>query len=101
MVIVMAFLINQQTNYFRWIFFSLKKTSKMFRLRGQFGQICHLRKVDTSRNALLVIGPLQLLHFIYFFSGKPVDLANLMNPTGKDFDANESAVLALIMERSK
>lgn len=33
--------------------------------------------------------------------GKPVDMANLMNPTGKEFDAQESAVLQLIMERSK
>jgi len=30
--------------------------------------------------------------------GKPVDMANLMNPTGKEFDQQESAVLALIME---
>jgi len=34
--------------------------------------------------------------------GQPVDMTNLMNPTGKDFDANQSEVLALIMEsRSK
>ena len=33
-----------------------------------------------------------------FFSGKPFDMANMMNPTGKDFDQKNSAVLALIME---
>jgi len=34
--------------------------------------------------------------------GKPVNLANLMNPEGKEFDHDQSEVLALIMaERSK
>lgn len=33
--------------------------------------------------------------------GKPVNMENLMNPTGKDFEPSESEVLALIMERSK
>lgn len=31
--------------------------------------------------------------------GKPVDMSNLMNPTGKEFEKNQSEVLALIMER--
>ena len=35
---------------------------------------------------------------ILVFSGKPFDMANMMNPTGKDFDQKNSAVLALIME---
>ena len=35
------------------------------------------------------------------FRGKPVNMENLMNPTGKDFEPEESAVLALIKERSK
>lgn len=33
--------------------------------------------------------------------GKPVNLENLMNPTGKEFEPEESAVLALINERTK
>jgi len=33
--------------------------------------------------------------------GKAVNLENLMNPTGKEFDSEDSAVLALIKERSK
>ena len=31
--------------------------------------------------------------------GKPVNMDNLMNPTGKDFEPEESAILALIKER--
>jgi len=33
--------------------------------------------------------------------GKEVNMENLMNPTGKEFEAADSAVLALIKERSK
>ena len=35
---------------------------------------------------------------ITFFSGKPFDMNNMMNPTGKEFEQKNSAVLALIME---
>lgn len=34
------------------------------------------------------------------FSGKPFDISNLMNPSGKDFDEKESAVLAMILANS-
>ena len=34
----------------------------------------------------------------YRFSGKPFDISNLMNPTGKDFDQQTSSVLAMIQQ---
>lgn len=37
----------------------------------------------------------------YFFtSGRPFDMNNMMNPTGKELDYKNSAVLALIMENT-
>lgn len=33
-------------------------------------------------------------------NGKPFDISNLMNPSGKDFDEKESAVLAMILANS-
>lgn len=33
-------------------------------------------------------------------NGKPFDMGNMMNPTGKEFEHKNSAVLALILERS-
>jgi hypothetical protein len=41
------------------------------------------------------------LKFELTFSGKPFDMNNMMNPTGKEFEQKNSAVLALIMEDSK
>jgi hypothetical protein len=35
-----------------------------------------------------------------FLSGKPFDMNNMMNPTGKEFEQKNSAVLALILENS-
>ena len=32
------------------------------------------------------------------FSGKPFDISNLMNPTGKEFDQQTSSVLAMIQQ---
>ena len=32
------------------------------------------------------------------FSGKPFDISNLMNPSGKEFDQNTSSVLAMIQQ---
>lgn len=82
-------------------FFFIEKDLENVSIKRPIWSDLSLEKGRHVKECLVVIGPLKLLHFIYFFSGKPVDLANLMNPTGKDFDANESAVLALIMERSK
>ena len=61
-----------------------------------------------SRNPISIFLPslsrgflLKLLS-IFYFRGKPVNLENLMNPEGKEFDHDQSEVLALIMaERSK
>lgn len=42
-----------------------------------------------------------IIHLLFLHSGKPFDIANLMNPTGKDFDESQSSVLALIMGGDK
>ena len=34
----------------------------------------------------------------FHFSGKPFDVSNLMNPSGKEFDQNHSSVLAMIQQ---
>ena len=34
----------------------------------------------------------------YHFSGKPFDVSNAMNPTGKEFDQHTSSVLAMIQQ---
>ena len=42
-----------------------------------------------------------MINCSYSHSGKPFDISNLMNPTGKDFDENQSSVLSLIMQQKQ